>query len=62
MRANLNELTKAMRPVSDERARELVRELEAAAGRPGDGYLAAESELRDEFWERARALNCDVSR
>ena len=41
MRANLTELTKVLRPMSDERARELVRQVEVEAGDPPDGFIAA---------------------
>jgi prephenate dehydrogenase len=56
MRANLQELAKVMRPISDERARELVQRIEAEAGTCGSEFVAAEYEMHDEFWARAEAI------
>lgn len=49
MRANLQALAKVMRPISDERARELVRQSEMASGNSGDDFVACERDDRDEF-------------
>ena len=56
MRANLQELTKVMRPLSAEEARAHVQRAEAEAGVCPKGFVDAEHDMRSEFWERADAL------
>jgi len=56
MRADLQALAKVMRPISDERARELVHRAEQEAGPPPAGFVAAESDGHAEYWETARRL------
>ena len=56
MRANLKELAKVLVPISDERARELVRRAEEEAGPCPPGFVAAEEFGHDEYWETARRI------
>lgn len=57
MRANLQELSKVMRPLSDERARELLQRFEREAGTAPAGFVDAEHDSREEFWERSAVLD-----
>lgn len=56
MRANLQELAKMLRPVSDAESRALAERCEAEAGTCDSGFVAAEHEMRDEYWTRAEAI------
>jgi regulator of PEP synthase PpsR (kinase-PPPase family) len=56
MHANLRELAKVMRPISDERARELVQRFEADAGACPKEFVAAEHDIRDDYWDRSEAI------
>lgn len=44
MRANLTELAKILGPMSDERGRELVRQVDLEAGDPPGGFIATEAD------------------
>lgn len=56
MRANLQELAKVMRPMSDDAARQLVRRFEEETGPNCAEFVAAEREGSSEYWDASHGI------